>query len=71
MGWYSRLFFAYLHDISNLDVMYTELKNRIERAWEDATLLHEPEILDAIGVGKATLEGSILTVGPQTSVVLQ
>ena len=28
------------------------------------------EILDAIGVGNATLEGSILTVGPQTSVVL-
>ena len=28
------------------------------------------EILDAIGVGNATLEGSILTVGPQTSVIL-
>ena len=28
------------------------------------------ELLDAVGVGNATLEGNILTVGPQTSVVL-
>jgi hypothetical protein len=28
------------------------------------------ELLDAVGVGNATLEGNILTVGPQTSVIL-
>ena len=42
--------------------MYTELKNRIERAWEDATLLHEPEILDTIEQVVALLDKGELRV---------
>ncbi|MBR1958099.1 MAG: 2,3,4,5-tetrahydropyridine-2,6-dicarboxylate N-succinyltransferase [Tidjanibacter sp.] len=48
--------------------MYTELKNKIERAWEDATLLHEPEILDAIEQVVALLDrGELRVAEPKES----